>query len=249
VDKVKDTLSNLIGKMVDMITFLCTHVDPTIAILSKSTAFDNDHIIDKPSFPTVVFLLNQRYFNFESRDAFMDALKTQNGCTVKLSLVLGSTMEITHQLLDEVRHNTMNLGVTFWYKPHQEVDTTTRLVFLGAPNNANKEEAKATIDTLLQPLKQHLVSTDPKTYPLEVFGLPWPNFAVVSKKPTGQTYDKPELGKDGKPIQKIYTPPPPQRCSLHIMCKKSEYSRLATLVTVEKAKNMWLKEFGMCYPV
>ncbi len=129
------------------------------------------------------------------------------------------------------------------------MDTTTRLVFLGAPNNANKEEAKEIINNILQPLEQHLLSTDPTTYPEDVFGLPWPNFAVVSEQPTGQLYDRPETGKDGKPIQKPYVPPPSKRRSLHIMCKKSDYVRLTSLVTAAKIRNMWLKVFGMCYPV
>lgn len=249
LDKVKDPLSHFIDKMVASLAFLRTHVDSTIAILPKSPDFDNDHIFDKPSFPTVVFTLNQRYFNVETRGAFADTLKTQSGRTVRLSLILGSTVAITPQLLDEVRHDTSTLGVTFWYKPHQEVDTTTRLVFLGAPNNANKDEAKAIIEKILQPLEQHLLATDPKSYPSEVFGLPWPNFAVVSEQPTGQPFVPPETGKDGKPLHKIYVPPPAERRSLHIMCKKSDYARLASLVTVAKAKNMWLKEFGMCYPV
>jgi hypothetical protein len=33
------------------------------------------------------------------------------------------------------------------------------------------------------------------------------------------------------------------------MCHCNDYVRLATLTTVAKAKNMWLKVFGMCYPV
>lgn len=129
MDKAKDTLSNFITKMVDSLAFLCKHVDPTIAILPKSPDFNNDHIIDKFSFPMVVILLNQQYFNVETQGAFMNALKTQNGCTVELSLILGSAVQISHQLLEEVWHDTSNLGVTFGYKPHQEVDTTTRLVF------------------------------------------------------------------------------------------------------------------------
>ncbi len=82
VDKVKDALSNFIGKMVDTLSFLHTHVDATIAILLKSVEFDNEHIFDKPSFLTVVFCLNQRYFNIETCGTFTDALKTQKGRTV-----------------------------------------------------------------------------------------------------------------------------------------------------------------------
>lgn len=33
------------------------------------------------------------------------------------------------------------------------------------------------------------------------------------------------------------------------MCNRCDYVCLDTLVTVAKAKNMWLKVFGMCYPV
>ncbi|MFM7221961.1 MAG: class I SAM-dependent methyltransferase, partial [Bacteroidota bacterium] len=40
-----------------------------------------------------------------------------------------------------------------------------------------------------------------------------------------------------------------ERRSLHIMCSRNDYVRLAALVTVAKAKNIWLKVFGMCYPV
>ena len=249
VDKVKDTLTNFIEKLTETLTFLRTHVDSTIAILPKDLESDYDHLIDKPSFPSVVFLLNQRYFNIDTRNAFSDATKTQNGRTVKLSLILGSTVEISHQLLDEVRYDTSNLGVTFWYKPHQEVDTMTRLVFLGAPNNANKEEAKTIIDNVLQPLERHLVTTDPATYSPDVFGLPWPNFAVVSEQPANLPTAKPEFGKDGKMIPRPYVPPPSERRSLHIMCKKSDYRRLLSLVLVAKTKKLWLKEFGMCYPV
>ncbi len=219
IEKVKDALDHFITKMTNTLAFLRTHVDSTMAILPKSSDSDNEHIIDKLSFPTVVFLLNQRYFNIETRGAFMDTLKSHNGRTVKLSLVLGSTLQVTPQLLEEVRHDTTNLGVMHWYKPHQEVDTTTRLVFLGTPNNANKEEAKEIINKLLRPLEQHLLTTDSKTYPLDVFGLPWPNFAVVSKQPTSQPYVQSEIGKDGKPIQKLYVPPP--NVALSTSCVKS----------------------------
>ena len=183
VDKVKDVLSNFIEKMTNTLAFLRAHVDDTMAILPKDPNSDFDHIVDKPSFPTVVFLLGQRYSFMESRGGFNDATRTTNGQTIKLSLVMGSTVEITHQFLDEVRHDTSSRGVNFWYKPYQEVDTTTRMVFLGAPNNANKEEAKDVIDRVLQPLEKHLLATDPQTYKPEIFDLPWPNFAVVSEQP------------------------------------------------------------------
>jgi hypothetical protein len=54
----------------------------------------------------------------------MDTLKSHNRRTVKLSLVLGSTVQVTPQL-QEVCHDTTNLGVMLWYKPHQEVEKTT----------------------------------------------------------------------------------------------------------------------------
>ena len=249
LDKVKDTLTNFVNKLMGTISFLWAQVDDTIAIVPKSKDEDFDHIIDKASFPRVVYKLNQRYFNIETRGAFTDASKTQSGRTVKLSLVLGSTVVIDHQLLEEIRYDTQELNVTFWYKPHQEVDTVSRIVFLGAPNNANKNEIAEIINDTLQPLEKHLVDTDPSIYKPEIFNQPWPKFAIVSEQPTGQPYTKPELGPDGKPILKAFTPPPSERRSLHIMCNRKDYSRLATLVMVAKAKNMWLKVFGMCYPV
>ena len=249
VDKVKDTLSNFIDKLTKTITFLRTQVDDTIAIVPKSKDDDYDHIIDKPSFPRVVFKLNQRYFNIETKGAFTDATKTQTGRTIKLSLVLGSTVEIDHQLLEEIRYDIQEMQVNFWYKPHQEVDTVSRLVFLGAPNNANKVEVAEIITSTLKPLEKHLVDTDPTVYPPDVFSKPWPKFAIVSEQPTGQPFTKPEIGADGKPVLKAFTPPPTERRSFHLMCHRNDYVRLATLVTVAKAKNMWLKVFGMCYPV
>lgn len=249
VDKVKDSLGNFIDKLANTVDFLRKQVDSTIAIIPKTPDLDHDHIIDKASFPRVVYTLNQRYFSIETRGAFTDATKTQAGRTIKLSLVLGSTLEINAQLLEEIRYDTQLLGVNFWYKPHQEVDTVSRLVFLGAPNNANKAEVAEIITNTLKPLEKHLLSTDPTIYPPEVFGRPWPKFAIVSEQPTGQPYIAPELGPDGKPALKAFVPPPSERRSLHIMCSRSDYVRLATLVTVAKAKNMWLKVFGMCYPV
>jgi hypothetical protein len=83
IKKVKDALSHFITKMTDTLAFLRTHVDPTMAILPKSADFNNEHIVDKLSFPTVVFLLNQRYFNVETKGAFMDTLRSHNGRTVK----------------------------------------------------------------------------------------------------------------------------------------------------------------------
>lgn len=205
VNKVKDTFTNFIKKLTNTINFLRTQVDDTIAIVPKSKEMDDDHIIDKPSFPRVVFKLNQRHFNIETRGAFTDATKTQTGRMIKLSLVLGSTVEINHQLLEEICYDTQKMQVNFWYKPHQEVDTVARLVFLGAPNNANKDEVAEIITSTLQPLEKHLVETDPSLYPPEVFNLPWPKFAIVSEQPIGQPYTKPELGPNGKP-QSIFSP-------------------------------------------
>lgn len=113
VDKVKDTLTNFIDKLTKTIDFLRTQVDDTIAIVPKTKDMDYEHIIDKPSFPRLVFKLNQRYFNIETRGAFMDATKTQNGRTIKLSLVLGSTVQIDHQLLDEIWYDFQDLQVNF----------------------------------------------------------------------------------------------------------------------------------------
>jgi hypothetical protein len=157
VDKVRDTLTNFIDKLTKTIDFLRSQVDDTIAIVPKSKDDDFDHIIDKASFPRVVFKLNQHYFCIETRGAFTDASKTQMGRTIKLSMVLGSSVEIDHQLMEEIRYDIQEMQVNFWYKPHQEVDTVTRIVFLGAPNNANKAEVAEIISATLQPLEKYLV--------------------------------------------------------------------------------------------
>jgi hypothetical protein len=243
VEKTKDVLKDFTGKLMDALAFLRVHVDPTAAFLPKCKEFTDNHIVDTASFPTVVFTLNQRYFQFESRGAFNSAEKSFNGRSIKLSLVLGTSIKLDHQLLDELRHDLSALGATFWYKPHQEVDTSTRLVFLGAPNNANKDDVKDIIDNALKPLEKYLVETDPKAYPPDIFGLPWPKFAVTSEQPTGMPYEAPSEGK-----QRAYVPPPMERRALHIMCHKNDYTRLATLTMIAKAKKMWLKELGMCYP-
>ena len=88
VEKTKDVLKDLTGKLMDALAFLRVHVDPTAAFLPKCKEFTDDHIVDTASFPTVVFTLNQRYFQFESRGAFNSAEKSFNGRSIKLSLVL-----------------------------------------------------------------------------------------------------------------------------------------------------------------
>ncbi len=88
VEKTKDVLKDFTGKLLDALAFLRVHVDPTTAFLPKCKEFTDDHIVDTASFPTVVFVLNQRYFQLESRGAFNSAEKSFNGRSIKLLLVL-----------------------------------------------------------------------------------------------------------------------------------------------------------------
>jgi hypothetical protein len=127
VEKVKDVLPNFTTKLLQALSFIREHVDETAAYVPKRTELTDDHIVDKTSFPTVVYTLNQRYFQVESRTAFTSALKTPSGRTIHLSLVMGSSIKITPQLLEEFRHDVGVFGVTFWYKPYQEVDTSSQI--------------------------------------------------------------------------------------------------------------------------
>ena len=85
--------------------------------------------------------------------------------------------------------------------------------------------------------------TDHNSYSPDRFGLPWPKFAITSEQPADMPYEKPTDRRDDH----AFIPLLIERCTSHIMCHKGDYSRLATLVTIVKAKKMWLKKLGKCY--
>lgn len=107
--------------------------------------------------------------------------------TIRVSATLGMN-EDPKEIFDAVRGDLMRFHVSMTYKPYQALDTVNRLLFLGAPQDANKHEAEETIYRILSELEVRRRTYDPDGFPPEIHGgvLPW--FAIVSEQPGGLPY-------------------------------------------------------------
>lgn len=137
----------------------------------------------------------------------------------------------------------MGIGATYDVKLEQALDTCSKIVFLGAPQNINKAYAKQVMDLLLQPLEKELMADDSMTYPEDVHGSPWPSYSLVIEQPNGMFEQQAKGMSRG--------PPPRERRCLQLLCSTLVYDRLAALIKAAKTRGMWTREFGngQCYPV
>lgn len=228
--------NELRSKLLAMLAFIQKWIDPVAAFAPKQQGSKEPYICGKDSYPEVIFILSQTYFYFNSQTWYN---KSQaSGKMVRLSAVIA--MNKDPSLIESAKADLNQLGIIITAKAFQEVDTNSRLIFLGAPNSISKQYAKFVITKILEQTETDLSVEDPD-YSLSVPLNNWPDFAIVCMQPQGLPY----VAKDRN---EKYEPPARERRAIHIMCRADDYERLARLVTVAKGKGLWTQALGMCYP-
>lgn len=232
-DKVLPELTN---KMIGALSFIRQWADPTAAYLPKNDP-TKTQITNKASFPTVIFPLDTDYFVFATA-TWHYAPKAIQGKVVRLSVVIGS--DVSPDTIALCRPDLNTMGIGFDIKAHQNIDTNTRIVLLGAPNTISKSEAKKICyDVYQSALQKYKVEHAEEQLSLTV---DIPDFAVILNYPQGLPITRTE-GEEDK-----YIPPPKERRALHIMCSTSDFEGFAKLTEYAKEQDLWRPVFGMCYP-
>ncbi len=175
------------------------------------------------------------YFTYVNDYSLFSTTKTESGRWIKFSALMGFTID-PRDFLPAMKVDLIELGASISIKGVQSMDTCANIVFLGAPQNINKEYAKEVMDLHLRPMETRLVELDPATYPPEIHSLPWPEYSMVSDQPQGLF----------EPYQKgmARTQPPCERRTLQLVCAKDQYQRLASLIRTAKQEGvLWTSEF------
>lgn len=239
----EDSFGNFLDAITDALQFMRKYVDPTTAFLpKKDSPKEFGPITSRETCPEVQFVLLRHYLDSKNMYAFANG-KPKSMKTIKVSATLGIN-EDPKPLFDAVRGDLMNFQVSMVYKPYQALDTTNRLLFLGAPQDANKHETEETIYRILSQLEKKLRVNDPDGFPFEIHGGELPRFAIVSEQPGGLPYvEKTDAEKSAR------VGPPREQRTLQILCATADYDRLARLVMAAKEEKHWTKEFGpSCHP-
>jgi hypothetical protein len=218
------------------LSFIQQWIDPTAAFLPKLRDGDAQPIHDKASYPSVIYLLVSSYFSFCSATWFNRVQEW--GKMVCLSAIMGLNKDLLE--IELARADINSFGITLAIKPHQAVDTSSGLIFLGVPNSTSKHYAKSVMDKVFTLVEAELKTQDPD-YDHTLFAGPLPNYAVTVTQPQGLPYVEQTKGER-------YTPPARECRALHIMCSSSDYKQLATLTMMAKGKGLLLLYFGLCYP-
>jgi hypothetical protein len=130
---------------------------------------------------------------------------------VQISVVLGTDNDPEDVI--KARPDINKYGVGLVIKPHQDVDTNSRIILLGAPNSISKKEALMIITTILCSAEDDMKRNDPD-YDRDLFNETFPEFAIICAQPQGLPF----VPSDDK---KGYTPQLSQRRALHIMCSSA----------------------------
>ena len=217
-------------------------MDPDAAFLPKPSSDYVIPIYDAASFPDKQYITGMHFFAYASPYALFLSAKTESRRWVRFSVNMGFNIN-PHDFLPVMKVDLMDIGISVEVKRVQALDTYANIVFLGAPQNINKEYAKEVMDLHLKPLEIELMQVDATTYPPEFHSLPWPEYSVTCNQPGG-LFEPPAKGM-------ARTPPPRERRSLQLVCAKHKYQRLASLICAAKGKGVWTSEFGQgaCYPV
>lgn len=223
-------------KLLSMLSFIQKWIDPDAAFAPKQKDSTEPYISGKDSYPEVIFILSQTYFHFNSTMWYNKSMA--NGKMVRLSAVIGLNKDPT--LIETAKADLNQLGIILMTKPFQEVDTSLRLIFLGAPNAISKQYAKSVMLKILEETEKEIAAEDPD-YVSTFQPYQLPDFAVICMQPQGLPFVAKEKNEK-------YEPPAGERRAIHIMCQATDYERLACLVSIAKGRNRWTQAFGMCYP-
>ena len=155
-------------------------MDETAAFIPKQVGSKMSQITGKSTLSVIILVQKHHYFVQKNPYAFNMNNQSDTGRTIKFSAMMGFN-EDPKQVLDDVRSDLIEHGarVRNLLQRLPECDTENRLMFLGAPNGMYKEETKAIMEAILEPLEQKLMIKDPENYPSFLHGQTWPYFAVI----------------------------------------------------------------------
>jgi hypothetical protein len=223
------------NQLLQTLSFIREWIDPDAAFLPKRSTTSLKPIVDKPSFPAVTYLLVSSYFHFASPSWFT-ATKERNKM-VRLSAIMGLNVDPTE--IELAKADINGFGVILTIKPHQDVETSSKLIFLGAPYAMSKHYAKQMMIKVFTAVEVE-IKKDPDHEQQEMFVGDLPDFAVTITQPQN-TYVEQAKGEK-------YVLPAKERRAIHIMCASRNYDRFYTLTMMAKGMDMWRPVFGLCYP-
>ena len=222
------------NQLLHMLSFIREWIDPDAAFLPKRSSSSLKPIVDKPSFPAVTYLLVSSYFYFTS-PSWYTATKERNKM-VRLSAIMGLNVDPAE--IELAKADINGFGVILTIKPHQEVETSSKLIFLGAPYAMSKHYAKQMMIKVFKAVEDEIKRD--QDYDQELFAGVLPDFAVIITQPQNMYVEQAKGEK--------YVMPAKERRAIHIMCASRDYDRLATLTMMAKGMDMWRPVFGLCYP-
>ena len=222
------------------LSFIQQFGDPSAAFLPKPGSSRTVPMYNDATFPLDQFTTGMHYFVYPNEYSLYP--NKQESRMVRLSTTMGFTID-PRSFLHVMKIDLMGIGATFEVKLEQALDTCSRIVFLGAPQNISKAYAKQVMDLHVVPLEKELMAADPITYPVCIHGGPWPSYSMVIEQPGGM-FEQVQRGMSR-------APPARERRSLQLLCAAEVYDRLAALIKEAKTRGIWTHEFGngQCYPV
>lgn len=240
----ENSFDNFLDSMADTISFIQRYVDTTAAFLPKpGSPKEFGPISSRETCPEVQFVMIRHYLDSKNPYAFSNG-KPKTTKAIRVSAILG-TNEDPAQMFDAISGDLMRFNVSMTYKPFQALDTENRLVFLGAPQNANKHETEETIYRICSDVEARRRNLDPDGFPAHIHSGDFPRFAVVSEQPGGMPY----VEKTASEKSSTRVGPPREQRTLQILCASSDYDRITRVVMAAKEEKHWTKEFGpSCHP-
>jgi hypothetical protein len=129
------------------------------------------------------------------------------------------------------------MGCTLFYKKCQEVDTVSKLIFLGVPNSIEEEVIQSTLSTVLVNLEITVLNTDSKYKLTKEQQKNWIKYAVVKEFPPGMPWEDAEEKKKKQGSNNA-------RLAYVLQVHQSNYKRIRKLCQIAKQRKLWLQHWG-----